>query len=99
MAKKCEFKNKPAYQEGPLILQLKDDKLWYVYHKLTERKIMGPNIGPWKQKRDALSYAKALINNMNMSFSSKEEMYEKNGGKSNLEELRIKSYNEGILND
>ena len=92
MAKKCEWNGKPAYEEGPLILQLLDDG-WSVYHKQTTEKIMG--FDPFKQKKDAVRYAQGLLNRMKMDFNNKEEMYALNGGRDNCVRYRNEAYYEG----
>lgn len=95
MAKKCEWNNKPAYEEGPLILQLDEESgKWTIYHKGTAWAMIGPDIGGFKQKRDALAFAIGLITRFDMDFESKAEMEEKNGGKDNCMRLRNEAYKE-----
>lgn len=97
MAKRVTWKDKSAYDEdGKIILCQDDNGKWEVYHKITANKMMGPGVGPWKQKKDALAYAKRLISNFNLKFNNKQEMYELNGGEINCVSLRNKSYYEGI---
>lgn len=90
MAKKCEFQGKPAYDEDEkIILQLdEDDKLWIVYHKATEAPMMGPNLF-FKQKKEALAYARALIESFDLNFIDKQTMFDANGGEANCNRLRL----------
>lgn len=92
MAKKCEWNGKPAYEEGPMILQLNDDNKWEVYHAPSKWLMMGPGIVPYKQKKDALAYAQALIARFDMNFTNLEEMIESNGGKENCMRLRNEAF-------
>lgn len=92
MAKKSEWNGKPAYEEGPLVLQLQDDG-WVVIHAKTGWNIMG--FKPFKQKKDAVRYAQNLIKKMELEFSSAEEMFALNGGKEKAEELRAEAFWEG----
>lgn len=97
MAKKCEWNGKPAYEEGPLILQLSDEiGKWQVYHKRTTWLMVGNDIVGFKQKRDALAFANGLIQRFDMEFDSKEEMEDINGGKNNCMRLRNEAYEEAI---
>jgi hypothetical protein len=60
LAKKFFFKNLPAYQEGHFaLIKSPDDGLWYNYHIQSQLKAMWI-IAPFKQKRDALAFAKSL---------------------------------------
>lgn len=99
MAKKCEFNGKPAYEEGPLILQLDDENKWVVFHAKTQWLMMGPGVGPYKQKRDALAYAQALIKHLDLNFDNKDAMYEVNGGRENTLRLRSVAFYEAIDNN
>lgn len=97
MAKKCEWNEKPAYEEGPLILQL-DDEIgkWKIYHKRTTRAMIGHDIIGFKQKRDALAFANGLIERFDMNFDSKEQMEEINGGVNNCIRLRNEAYEQAM---
>lgn len=89
MAKKIEFNDKPAYEEdGKIILQLDEEtNKWMIYHKKTGFPIMGPGVN-FKQKKEAVIYAQALIELFDLDFSSKEEMFDINGGEQNCMRLR-----------
>jgi hypothetical protein len=80
LANKITFQNKPAYQEGPFAL-VKDDSdgLWRVYHIQTGKLCMWI-IQPFKQKRDALSYAEALAQSrFDWNVNSDTELVDRNG--------------------
>lgn len=97
MAKKCEWNGKPAYEEGPLILQLDEEiNKWKIYHKRTTWAMVGTDIGGFKQKKHALSFALALIESFDMEFDSKEQMEEINGGVNNCIRLRNEAYKKAI---
>lgn len=97
MAKKCEWNGNPAYEEGPLILQLKEDiGKWKIYHKRTTWAMVGPDIIGFKQKREALAFANGLISRFDMNFDNKAEMEEKNGGAINCNNLRKAAYEEAM---
>lgn len=93
MAKKCEWNGKPAYEEGPLILQQNEEGKWIIFHSKSKSPIMG--FYPYKQKRDALRYAQNLIVRLDMNFETKEQMLELNGGIENCNRLRNEAYWEG----
>lgn len=92
MVKKIEWEGRPAYEEGPIILQ-STDRGWVIIHRQTKELMMG--FDPYKQKKDALAYATALLKRMNMNFSNKEEMYAVNGGRDNCVRYRNEAYYEG----
>lgn len=95
MAKKCDWNGKPAYEEGPLILQLDEEiNKWKIYHKRTTWAMVGHDIVGFKQKRDALAFALGLISRFDMEFDSKEQMEEINGGLNNCIRLRNEAYKE-----
>jgi len=72
MATKTTFKNLPAYEEGDFILLKNEtDGLWYVYHAKSKMKAMW-SILPFKQKRDALSYA-VMLNSSSIDWNVKNE--------------------------
>ncbi len=93
MAAKGEFEGKPAYiEDGKLVLQLDDESgLWMVYHKRTGWLMMGEGIS-FKQKKNAVAYAKHLINSMDMEFDNKEEMFTLNGGKKAVMDIRTSAW-------
>lgn len=97
MAKKCDWNGKPAYEEGPLILQLEEEiGKWKIYHKRTTWAMVGTDIVGFKQKRDALAFALNLIESFDMEFDSKEQMEEINGGRDNCIRLRNTAYEKAI---
>lgn len=97
MAKKCEWNGKPAYEEGPLILQLNEEiGKWQIYHKRTKWLMVGKDIVGFKQKREALSFAHGLIERFDMEFDNKEEMERINGGRANCNRLRNEAYMEAM---
>lgn len=97
MAKKCDWNGKPAYEEGPLILQLDEEiNKWRIYHKQTTFLMVGHDIVGFKQKRDALAFALGLIQRFDMDFDSKEKMEEINGGYNNCVRLRNEAFNEAM---
>lgn len=98
MAKKCEWNGKPAYEEGPIVLQLDEEiNRWKIYHRRTTAPMIGPGIGGgFVQKRHALAFAIGLIERFDMNFDSKEQMEEINGGKENCMRLRKLSYEEAM---
>lgn len=98
MAKKCEWNNKPAYEEGPLILQLTENiNKWQIYHKRTKWLMVGNDIIGFKQKKEALAFALGLIESFNMEFDNKEQMEQINGGKANCIRLRNEAYRKAMI--
>lgn len=81
MATKVELNGRIVYQEGPLFV-VQDDRGWYCGHFKTGMPICGRK--RWKQKRDALAYAVALMNyeesgtRIDFEFSSEEELFKVN---------------------
>ena len=98
MAKKCEWEGKPAYEEGSMILQLDENNKWVVIHKQSKWLMMGPGVGPYKQKKEALAYALGLMSRFDMNFDNLEQMYDNNGGKENCHRLRIEAFLEAQEN-
>lgn len=93
MATKGEFEGKPAYiEDDKLVLQLDDETgSWLVYHKRTGWLMMGPGV-IFKQKKNAVAYAKRLIDSMEMEFDNKEQMFKLNGGKKAVMDIRTQAW-------
>lgn len=99
MAFKTTFKGRPAYEEEDLILQLLEDG-WHVFHKPTSLPFMGYKeehlalkIHPFKQKKQALAYAKHFIDSkFDFDFKDTVEMLKVNGGYEAVFKLREEAY-------